>query len=1305
MKQKNKYKELCKITQIKNKRYIKRIQPWLYFNNMEEYNNYSFHAPEKVLLIAKTLGLPRFMIFIVFLFVKFIKKIYNLFYKLLRLIQYVLYFPAKIILPLIQIIGRAAYLLVFNKFTYSIRHYIRKFAGRSYHFICEVTAAIIVYIIGIPHVIWIASRLKIILKTVFSPVKKIIKINIAWLSLCFAGHSSIFYLITLFIKAGKIEITGDISHDVVKAYLGDYTPVKKKNKERFINNTEALFCENFENKVSLFIRNIDGSQKISYQEYNSFVKNKFYYDEIIAAYSKIKRYPNPLASVVMSYLISNLPAETKMPKNKNVAEINEEYKYFHRKKFTNLNCLNYILVIPVSIYDKERIAAGKLAARIMEAHLALMGSKLHVKIILPLKPQHDPLFRELIEDSLHKCYYPENVSWTIDEPYSDINFASVRGAQMLWAIEDIVNNKNINENTVVIISEMVGSVSYQNLPYLSNALKENCIVTGSRHMCGSKTLNKTIPDKLNSLIYNTYTRIIIPGNWSDSSAPLKLITKKNLRVLLPWLRFCSSGLLDFTFDEGLLAIANSMSMKIIQKPMFWADSKQKGGAERTRQGVLSQLYTTYILSKKIRLLRRLQTLNEGKFLFLDSGMDFNVEINKDLTIRKKPVRMLNALEIIISSSQRKTTDHTRFGIIGKLALKILPNYIAKRLGVIFEGRYRNPVVRYETLLPLTDKCQFIEGITKISSTQNGCYFEQKMLPILLLDILKLNIQYNNKEGSESVLDNILRLNKNLISSNLFDADFRSLRDTAVSIGNTWQLRLIDFGDLITQKNRALQVVENLVDALHFRRDFLEIKKTYLSNLVYARIFFEWYKNLKEIFTKENINENWKDVEQTFSLPVPVLQQKKDKCFFKNLALLANDGIGQMTDSDYFYGQIALTPLIDHDFNIPEMFPLPVQRNFDEAFLSRTTIIFLCNDKEIINSIITTMKNNLPKIKYKILSDNYLNNIKQLNFKRICFSLEQEGDIVVIPMDGKSSRMRAIMPKDIPHKAFLKISSYPILYWIIISILNFLYKKTLHDDLILYCHGDTLINFNTQIPNPALYIPKQIYKIGLALPKKQSNTGNQVRGWGKILQTQKGQGWEFPGLFILSRSMLSALVEKPLVTNFWVNVSQMTKNIKELEYRDVPVFFDFDSPVVFWRFHLLAFAGKQNEKKIICNNKINLNTNNVYISGDSNLEIINKGDEEVNIELSNIVITENSSIKIIIPDGINCSRISNAVFSASTGTFSCKFPSVTGVLAANFIGKEKGMNLLPLSCYGINGDIIPLFPDITNEEGNKNEKKR
>jgi hypothetical protein len=110
-------------------------------------------------------------------------------------------------------------------------------------------------------------------------------------------------------------------------------------------------------------------------------------------------------------------------------------------------------------------------------------------------------------------------------------------------------------------------------------------------MTGAKVLNKTIPDSLNSMVYNTAARILVPGVWSDSSAPLKLIRLGDLRPLLPWMQWCSYGMLDFSFDEGFLAVCHNLSLKVIQRPIFWADARQKGGAERTGEGTRAHLHS------------------------------------------------------------------------------------------------------------------------------------------------------------------------------------------------------------------------------------------------------------------------------------------------------------------------------------------------------------------------------------------------------------------------------------------------------------------------------------------------------------------------------------------------------------------------------------------------------------------------------------------------------------------------------------------------------------------------------------------
>ena len=1298
MDQKDKSSQLKRCTDIKNKKFIKRIKPWEFFESMDVYRDYYYHDLKRILLISQTLALPCFILKSVFLLVKAARKIFKIFRIILKLIKYSLYFPAKIILPFIQIVGRIVYHILFNRFSDHLSRFLRKLTSRVYHYTCEVTALIIFKIAGISLLIWFVSRFQIVLRKIMNPIKNTVRLLIARLKFCMAGLPSILNLLPLFIKARKIELSCNISHDIVKSFLGDYFSKNIKSNERLVSK-EPLFREGLKhNSISSRLEIIDKNLKITRDDYVFFFHNQHNYEEIIETYSHFCRYPNHLAFSVISFLLQNLSGKIKLPVNKNIPEIYEAHKYFNNKKKTEVLSANYLLVIPVSSYDQERFEAGKLTSRILEAYLAIQCRNLHVKIILPLKPKHDGNLRKFIKESLSWCSYPEteNVSWDILEPNSEIAFASVRGAQMLWAIDNIVTDESINDDTIIIISEMVGSVDYRNIPHLLLALQNNCIVTASRHVQGSLVLNKSIPDKLNSLIYNTYARILIPGNWSDSSAPLKLVRKSQLSTLLPYINVCSAGMLDFTFDEGLLGVAHSLSVKVIQRPIFWADAKQKGGAKRTNQGIKAQLHFTNILSKKIRMLRQIIRLTSTDELFINAGMDFNVKINKELIVKKYPVKLLNSLELLISSFMKKTVDHTRFGIIGNILIKILPNYVSKRIGAISENRFRNPACRLEALIPLITKCPAVENI-KYFHTNNGFYFEQKMLPILLGDVLNLNVQYNNVEGIKSVLDNLIKLNKVLHAYSLFDGDFRSIKDTGISMGNIWHLKLIDFSDLIYRYENALQATGILPDNLWHRLDFMTIKYTLLSKFERANMFFDWYKNLKVLYKCENVIAQWKNESLFLNTKMPLIKQNKNKAFLENFTLLMTDGIGQMADHDSFNAQVALIPPMDIDFPFPDLNILPNPLVVVNNIHPSITVIFLTNTDSIISMIPSFMEHFFPSTKYRILgnSDSNEEDIKQLHFKTICSRLDLEGDIIIIPMDGQSSRMRLIMPKGISHKAFLCIESYPILYWVILSTIKFLVRKINKDDLILYIHGDTIANFENQIPEPSLYAPKNICRIGRVLPENsvKNNNNNQMRNIGKLLQAYKKEGWEFPGLFIIKKAMIPLLIDESLKQNFWTNVARMTKNIRGLQYKISPAFFDFDTPYSYWKYYLLAYTGKLSEKEIKYENKVSIIKNHVYIGKDSELEIINENDQEAEIELNNIVVTEDSLVKIHIPHGMKNTRLSNAIFLKSTGTFNFTFPSVTGVLAANFNGKI--VELIPLTCYGIDS-IHPLCPDITNE---------
>jgi hypothetical protein len=1301
---KDKSNKLKKGAELKNKRFIKRIQPWIFFDSMEIYENYYYHDFKRVLLISQTLAMPRFLLGFVFLLVKLSNKFFKLFRLISRLIRYLLYFPAKVIFPIIQIGGKIIYHLFNNRLSYQLCRFLGKLAAKMYHSSCEVIALIIIWIIGIPAVIWFVSRVQILLKNILHPLKNILWFFIRYLVFLLAGHPSIICLFPLYVKAKKIECSGNINCDIVKSFLGYYIQSNIPSNEIFVSET-PLFNEGLiHNSITSRLETIDTSQRITQDDFIFFFHAQHEYTEIIEAYSHLCRYPNPLASSALKFLLYNLPQKIKLPKNRYVPEIYEEHKYFSKKKKAKVSSTDCLLIIPVSSYDEDRLKAKKLTARILEAYLALQCNNLHVKIILPLKSKHDNSLRKCIEKSLSQCEYPKTarVSWDILEPICDISIASVRGAQMLWAINNIVSDKNIHDNAIVIFSEMVGSVSYNNIPLLLQALHNNCIVTASRHAPGARVLNKTIPDQFNSLVYNLYSRLMIPGTWSDSSAPLKVISKKQLSTLLPYISFCSAGMIDFTFDEGFLAVAHSLSLKVFQCSIFWSDQKQTGGAERTIQGIKSQLYFTNILGKKIRMLRQLLCLKSTEKLFITAGMDFNVTVSKELKIIKSPVKLLNNLEILLSLLIKKPTiDHTRFGIAGKILIKILPNYFSKRLGVIAEGKLRNPADRLEILLPLIKECPVVENI-KIFPTDNDFYIEQKMLPLLLGDALDLNVWYNDIDGIKAVLESLINFNKVLHVHSLFDGDFKSIKDISISMGETWHLKLLDFADLVYYRDENVsQVTDNLPDKLMYRIDFLTIKKILLSKPEWAKIFFIWYEQLKELYKYENVIARRKNERLLFNNNnTPLIKQNKNSAFINNFTLLTTDGIGQMSDQDSFNTQIALIPPMDIDFPVPQIDPLPNQLPIDVSIYSPITIVFLSNDETTIWGINCFMKEYFSGIKYRILKNNDSSeDVNQLMFKNFCSRLPPDGDIIIIPIDGQSARIRSIMPKDISHKAFLNIDSYPLVYWIILSTINFLVQKTTADALVLYIHGDTIVNFENQIPEPSLYAPELICRIARALPKNvvnnNANNENQARNLGKVLQSHKKEGWEFPGLFIIKRSMIPLLADVSLKQNFWTNVSRMTSKIKGLKYKTSLCFFDLDTPYNYWKLYLLTYMRKSSEKKIKHDKRINAIQNRVYISKDSEMEIVCEGNYELEIELNNIIVAENSIIKIHIPDGMSHLRISNAVFTKSKSIFCSMFPSVTGILAANF--NDIIANLMPLTCYGVNS-IHPLCPDITNNDG-------
>ncbi|MCL2800449.1 MAG: hypothetical protein FWD28_01640 [Treponema sp.] len=1317
MTKKNKISRLKRAAEIKSKRFLNKCEIWKYFKSADEYNNYVKHGSAILNQIATTIKLPRFMLSAVFLFASLTNKTSAFLRVISRLMGYVFYYPAKIVFPLVKITGKIINYLIYNQFTWLLSDFLKKFAGKSYHITCEIIFAIISKLISIPFIVWFASRFLNLVKNIFfKPIKYSFALIAAWASLFFAGQPSVSSLFALYIKALnlKIDQSGDSTYcNVVKAFLGDYPNTNKvESQERFINEY-PLFKEGFENNVSKFIEKLHDYQELSEQDYKTLLEQPFSNNaviEVIEAYKNFISFPNPIALTAIKYLLNNLPKNVKIPKNKyfpEISELKKEAKFFTGKKCTPL-AADHVLAIPVSSsFDMKRIEAGKLAARILEAHLALKENKLHIKIVLPLKPDHDVDLIHSILNSLSKCYFPKTVTWTIEENHSDLNVAPVRGAMMVCAINNIVKDKNIADDTIIVLSEIGAFVSYSVIPFLSNAIKENSIITGSRHMLGSIVLNKRIPDKLSSLIYNTYSRLLIPSssNLNDSSGPIKLLRKNTLEKLLPYFNLVSAGALDFSFDEALIAVAHCLSIKNIHKPIFW--NNIKGNAKRSKKSIKAQLFTTrVVLRKKIRILHRLLKLKDGEKIFLTAGMDYEAYIDKNMVLTKKPVKPLNSLELLFAVLLRKdkqVVDHTKFGLLGRLAINILPSSIAKRLGVIIEGRYRSPASRFETLLPTISKCSCIEE-TKISNSNDDFIIEQKMLPLLLRDIFYLNIRYENIEGIESVLQGIVKLNEKMLSSGLMDAYLRSLHDTGMStVNNRWLLKLFDFADLVTtDKNQALKACEALPHSLQFRRDFLEIKSICLSRKDLAQIFFDFYKDLERLYSKETINRLWKKNEnQIYDSPIVRLHQKKDKRFLNNLTLLP-EGIGHMNDPDVFKAQIALIPLIDSDYNIPSISLLPEPGVLNNSITENLTVVFLCSNKAIRSSTESLMTQNFPQLRYKFLpdtdSDVNKDDIRALRLKTICSNLENvSGDIILVAIDGESCRMRTVMKDNMPHKAFLLIDNYPILYWVLQSVITFLAKKTDPDELILFTHGDTLVSCNG-LPGPALYAPKLICEIARALPDK-TNNANQNRGLGKLLQARKG-GTEFPGLFILKRKSIPSIsnISLDLENSFWLNVSKMTRKTKGLVYKTADFFFDFDSPAVLWKFYLLNFLKKAKEKVnnneffCICN-ACKVVTNRVYISADSGLEIINEGGKQIEVELSNVVVTDGSQIKIIVPEGLKSVRIANAVFSNASGVFSFAYQSTTGILACNLNSKKRTI-LQPLSCYGVSGNRTPLFPEIT-----------
>jgi len=1294
----------------KDRKLIKRTEPWLYFDDFNDFVNYDkkHGDPQKILLISKTIALHVKILSLFFFLVKINSWFQSLFHQVGRLIRYPLYIPAKIILPIIQIIGRAVYHVCYNRLSFKFSSFLRSISGRTYHAVCEITALVLLRITNIPFFVWFAVRFSIFIKRWIMPIYEkiidVLRLFILVIRLFLAGRPSLLNLIPLFFKAAKIEQSGDPRRDVVKIFVGDYRPLTRKSGEIFFVDFEEnpLYINCYKpNPISQVVENIDKGITLSSTDYHFLFDEQHLFKDIIETYVHLRRQPNPVAYTAILYLIHSLPQGEKLPSNPRIREINEEYRYFHKKRIAKPLNADYILIIPIGSNDINRIVSGKLSARILEAHLALTGMKLHTLIVLPVKSSHDKRLRDSIKNSLDLCFFPKNVSWEIQEPLSDVTFAGVRGASMIWALDYISNNKAVNDDTVVILSEMVGSAAYFNIRHLSQALKRDCVVTASRHIKGSRTINKSIPDIFNSRVYNTFTRIFIPGNCSDSSSPIKLFYKDFLHTLLPWIKLCAGGMLDFAFDEGFLSVVYNLGFKVIQQPVFWSDARKIGGAERTSQGIRAQLHYTKILSKKIRLLRQISGLKPDEDVFLGAGMDFSVGINNDLTLKKTPTKPLNSLEIMFSSNLKRTVNHNRFGLIGRLAMKILPDYISKRIGVVAEGRFRNPGSQIETLLAMTSSCPVVEE-TQLVPKENGFLIKQKLLPLLLEDIFKLNCNYNNTEGIQSILTWIIQFNKTLHEFGLFDGDIRTIKDTGLAMEYTWKMKLIDFADLVYRKEKVLQLTDNYPGILELRRDFQHIKRVCLSKLEWARLFFSWYNELTELFDRKAIITRWNQKRDIITFQAPVFQYHKDQWYIRNISL-SKIGMSQMSDKRYLQVQKALFPPMETGFPIPESLSiLPEWKENGNS--STTTIIFLSNSKTTISLVEMTMDKYLPGVTYHILTDESNESmVSRVELKKIFERYSQiSGNIAVIALDGQSSRCQPIIPKGISHKAFLKINSLPLLYYITSSAMIFLSKKTFSEDLMLYLHGDTLFLFEDHMPKPALYIPKNICQIGRVLPKKSVNQNSMNSGsqsiFGKLSQVKiYGEGWELPGIFIIAKSMIPLLDGESSHNqgNFSVNIAKLTRHLKGIEYRIAPAFFDCDDPFAFFRLNLTVLAGKKCKKEIQYADYLLCSQNRIYISQNSHLKITSEEHQEASIELINIVVTEESAIEIVIPRGIKSARIVNAVFTSSTGKFYIVMPSVNGILAANFNGGTA--ELLSLSYYGVDGFGHPLCPELSNED--------
>jgi hypothetical protein len=1191
---------------------------------------------------------------------------------------------------------------------------LANFFSILHHWLCETIAGWIIAMAGCPPIVFVFSRIWGLLRQIKRPLAfavDIVRLMLLYIKLPFAGRASLFSLFFVAFRAASLHLKP--SEDIRRQYFAmmlSPKPYCPDYRHEPMRKTSALYSKPLpKNEFAALLEKADRVNALSEELFYSAQNLLFSAEEIIETLATLRRCPNPAAMPFLVQSLRLLKPEQALPRNSSLKGILAEKKYFGSSPLAIAPGF-YIILVPITRYDIERVRAGKLCELLYSMAFLSNKSTMRLCLILPAqwnKNQNDEL-EIAIRHSLSDRYMPDSVEWEIIKQDSEFQggLANYRGMQMLYGLRYVCENDLFCETAHVVLTEFNLSTPMANLCRMSQRLgalnEQDAVIAGSRYSFGAKALNKSRITHIYSQAYNAYARFLIPKNPSaDSSSPLKLTTKRTIKKMLSGLTLCESGMLDFTFDEGFLSVAAATGIKVINAPLFWYNILGRDAARRTALSRKNQLKTTRMLSKKIRLYENILR-DADKKIKLGAGMDFTSYIDGSFSITKLLNRPLNRLEILIASWMKKDVNHNRFGILGRLIMKFLPGGISKRIGRIVEGIYRDPTHRLPYLIARADSCRVIAPTRLVSAdTRENNFFEcrQDFSGIELSDLLDYQIRYQFADGVKSILYTLLGLNKTLIEHGMFDKDIRSLFDVGVFTTGSLTCRYLDFADFVTSKKHAVDLLKaDWLNELYRRKDFMAIAKTCMGRREFARVYRTWLKDWQSLLTPQSVDRLW-DLSSKNSPQLPLLISESpcgDGWRLRQCVLLETEGIPRMK-KEWRERYVSCLP----GFTRPcaDLIKEKEAKVFHPAINAKPedgNIMFLltAHKHDVEVALQSFMEQHMPYANYKIIKDAFGENVvAALNFKRISENyLNDNKHLVIIPLDGASSRMQPILNSEYAHKSLFPVKGKPLLYWILSSCFKALQNVT-DNPLVLYLHGDTLPVFDGMLTGNAVFIDKRVYK---ALKAKKyartvGETGIKKRVLARLLAGDAG--FEFPAAFCVCKKHVPELRETSLKHSFWHSVAHMLGRLP-VECREMEMFIDMDSADDLFLLHLLShnpFVGNR-----LAHDKVDVRVlENVYIGENARVFISTSNSVAVapcTVSLSNFVVDDNAVLSIIIEADVKEVFIQRVVCTKSDASISLRSNRMENLLLANCFGEMLAPE--PWSYCGGNKLWHPLFPAFT-----------